>query len=67
MLEGFVMWFDDKKGYGFIQSNNQEYFVHFREIQSNGFKTLQKGDRVNFVEGHSPKGKTANQVTKKIH
>lgn len=62
MITGVVKWFDDKKGYGFVMSNNKDYFIHFKEIQASGFKTLKEGDRVNFEPVQSPKGPLATKL-----
>lgn len=59
MKNGIVRWFDHKKGYGFIQADGKDYFTHFKEIQSEGFKTLNEGDKVRFTESSSPKGPVA--------
>jgi len=49
MAEGTVKWFNDSKGFGFIeQENGPDVFVHFSAIQSEGFKSLAEGDRVSF-------------------
>ena len=55
MTEGVVKWFDPKKGYGFITYHeNEEIFVHFTNIQGDGFKTLKENQQVQFEikEGH---------------
>lgn len=62
MLTGKVKWFNDQKGYGFIVSDKVEYFVHFKEIQSNGFKTLKEGQTVTFNPTKSQKGHSAINV-----
>jgi CspA family cold shock protein len=59
---GNVRWFNESKGYGFIESQGKDYFVHFKSIQSEGFKTLKEGQKVSFVAADSPKGKTATAV-----
>ena len=66
MKDGIVKWFNEAKGFGFIQSQGVEYFVHFKEIQSPGFKTLKEGDIVSFEAGKSEKGLLAKQVTKQV-
>jgi CspA family cold shock protein len=63
MKNGTVKWFNNEKGFGFIQCDNQDYFVHFKEIKKDGYKELKEGERVSFVPGVSPKGKTATEVT----
>jgi CspA family cold shock protein len=64
MNEGKVKWFDAKKGYGFVSniSDNKEYFVHFSEIQIDGFKTLEEGQKITFEIGEGPKGTVAKNV-----
>ncbi len=63
MSEGSVKWFNEKKGYGFIQQENgQDLFVHYTAIQSDGFKTLTEGQRVSFEVEDTPKGPKAKNV-----
>jgi len=62
MQEGTVKWFDNKKGFGFIMSDGKDYFVHFKEIQKAGFKTLNPDDVVTFVAEKSQKGLSATKV-----
>jgi len=62
MLQGRVKWFDDKKGFGFIAAEGQDYFAHFREITSKGFKTLAEGSQVSFTPEKSEKGWTAKNI-----
>ena len=63
MSEGSVKWFNEKKGYGFIQQENgQDLFVHYTAIQSEGFKTLTEGQRVSFEVEDTPKGPKAKNV-----
>ncbi len=64
MQTGKVKWFNDEKGFGFIQSGDKDYFVHFKEIKSQGFKTLKEGDEVQFMADTSPKGPIAKEVSK---
>ena len=53
--QGTVKWFNDAKGYGFIsQENGDDVFVHFSAIQSDGFKSLQEGDSVDFEIQQGP-------------
>ncbi|KTD02303.1 cold shock domain-containing protein [Fluoribacter gormanii] len=61
-IKGTVKWFNERKGFGFIQSNGQEYFVHFSSILGNGFKTLREGDAVFFKQGKGQKGLLAEEV-----
>jgi len=65
MAEGRVKWFNDSKGYGFIERDGgSDLFVHHSAIEGNGFKTLSEGDRVSFVEEKGTKGPQATQVRK---
>lgn len=63
MQIGKVKWFNEQRGFGFIQADKKDYFVHYKDIQGNGFKTLKEGDEVNFVPATSPKGNIARTVT----
>jgi CspA family cold shock protein len=59
-----VKWFNGEKGFGFItQENGPDLFVHYSEIQSTGFRSLNEGDRVEFVITEGQKGKQASKVT----
>ncbi|MEN8140256.1 MAG: cold-shock protein [Thermodesulfobacteriota bacterium] len=63
MAEGTVKWFNEAKGFGFIeQENGSDVFVHYSAIQSDGFKTLQEGSRVSFDVVDGPKGPAAENV-----
>lgn len=63
--EGTVKWFNEKKGFGFIQrEEGDDVFVHYSAIQSQGFKTLNEGDRVSFDIEHGDKGARAANVVK---
>jgi CspA family cold shock protein len=63
MSEGKVKWFNERKGFGFIESDEgQDVFVHFSAIQDNGFKTLQEGQRVSFDILTGQKGLSAANV-----
>lgn len=63
MASGRVKWFNDAKGYGFIeQENGEDVFVHFSSIQADGFKTLKEGDAVEFEVSQGPKGLQARNV-----
>jgi cold shock protein len=65
MAEGRVKWFNESKGYGFIERDGgSDLFVHFSAIEGNGFKFLSEGDLVIFVEGNGTKGPQATQVRK---
>jgi cold shock protein len=62
--KGTVKWFNETKGYGFIQRDNgSDLFVHFRSIVGNGFKTLKEGQAVSFIEVQGQKGPQADSVT----
>ena len=64
-LTGTVKWFNDAKGFGFIQrEGGPDVFVHFSAIQSNGFKSLAEGDAVEFEIVDGQKGPQAANVTK---
>ena len=65
MNECKVKWFDTKKGYGFVAdlvSDGKDYFVHFSEIQTEGYKTLEEGQKVTFEIGEGQKGEVAKNV-----
>lgn len=65
MAEGRVKWFNEAKGYGFIeQENGPDVFVHYSAIQSDGFKSLNDGDRVTFEVTEGAKGPQATNVVK---
>ena len=65
MAQGTVKWFDDAKGFGFLQQDGGgDVFVHHTEINMQGFKTLAEGDRVEFETTQGPKGPKATNVTK---
>ena len=60
---GRVKWFDEKKGFGFIERDEgNDVFVHFRAITGSGFKTLAEGQQVEFEVEDSPKGPQAANV-----
>ncbi len=60
---GRVKWFDEKKGFGFIErENGNDVFVHFRAIEGQGFKTLAEGQEVEFDVEDGPKGPQAANV-----
>ena len=62
--KGTVKWFNAAKGYGFIQrETGEDVFVHFSAIQSNGYRTLDEGAKVEFEVTTGPKGLQAEQVT----
>jgi CspA family cold shock protein len=63
MAEGTVKWFNDAKGFGFIeQDNGPDVFVHFSQIQGDGFKSLGEGDRVSFEVTQGQKGPQSANV-----
>ncbi|MFU8840725.1 MAG: cold-shock protein [Nitriliruptoraceae bacterium] len=64
MPEGTVKWFNADKGFGFIQPEDggDDLFVHFSAIQSQGYKTLEDGQRVSFTVGQGQKGPQATEV-----
>lgn len=64
MASGSVKWFDDRKGYGFIQQEEgPDVFVHHSGINATGFKSLYEGDRVTFDVEQGEKGPAATNVT----
>ena len=64
MANGIVKWFNDSKGFGFIeQEDGSDVFVHFSEIKSDGFKSLREGDHVTFDIEQGQKGPAAVNVT----
>ncbi|MCP4110648.1 MAG: cold shock domain-containing protein [Desulfobacteraceae bacterium] len=68
MAEGIVKWFNEKKGYGFINKNEEDgggdVFVHHSSINMPGFKTLSEGDRVTFDVEDDDRGPSAKNVIK---
>jgi len=65
MANGAVKWFNDKKGFGFIENDDGgDVFVHHTDIQGSGFKSLAEGERVSFDVEQGQKGPKASNVTK---
>ena len=65
MANGKVKWFNNSKGYGFIQQDDgTDIFVHFSAIQGEGYKTLEEGQPVEFAITEGPKGLQAANVAK---
>jgi CspA family cold shock protein len=63
VAEGTVKWFNNDKGYGFIsQADGEDVFVHFSAIQTEGYKSLEEGQSVQFDVTQGPKGKQAANV-----
>ncbi len=64
MADGVVKWFNDQKGYGFIQQEDgPDVFVHHSAINATGFRSLKEGDRVTFEIEQGQKGPAAANVT----
>ncbi|MGE4232190.1 MAG: cold-shock protein [Bacteriovoracia bacterium] len=68
MAIGLVKWFNDAKGYGFIQQDgiDRDIFVHYTAIKEEGFKTLAEGQKVEFELIEGPKGPQASNVAKLV-
>ncbi|HPW45836.1 MAG TPA: cold-shock protein [bacterium] len=68
MAKGTVKWFNDAKGFGFIEpeEGGEDIFVHFSAVQSEGFKTLREGQKVQFEVVNGPKGLQAANVVPEI-
>jgi len=65
MVQGKVKWFNDSKGFGFLeQQSGEDVFVHFSAITGDGFKSLAEGEEVSFEVVKGPKGLQAANVTK---
>ncbi len=62
-ITGTVKWFNSGKGYGFLtQNNGSDVFVHYSAIKSDGFRTLEEGQKVEFSVEQGPKGAQAKDV-----
>lgn len=67
MATGTVKWFNDRKGYGFInEESGRDIFVHFSSIEMPGFKTLTEGEEVNFEVEESDRGPEAKNVVRSV-
>jgi len=65
MEQGTVKWFNSTKGFGFIaRDSGEDVFVHFKQIQGDGYKSLDEGDKVEFEVEQGPKGLQASNVKK---
>ena len=63
-VQGTVKWFNETKGFGFIQADSgEDVFAHFSEIKAQGFKVLHEGQRVQFIVGQGKKGPVATEIT----
>jgi CspA family cold shock protein len=63
MATGIVKWFNAEKGYGFIErEDGDDVFVHYSAIQTNGYRSLEEGQRVEFDIGPGKKGEEAQNV-----
>lgn len=65
-VRGKVKWFNDDKGYGFIERSDggEDVFLHFSALQQDGFKSIEEGAEVEFEVEHGPKGPKASNVIK---
>lgn len=61
-VSGIVKWFNNAKGYGFIIADEREYFVHYKSIEGEGYKTPAEGARVLFTSAVGDKGPVASDV-----
>lgn len=68
MSKGIVKWFNEKKGYGFItpDDGSEDCFVHFSEVEGEGFKSLAEGDEVEFEVGKDDRGRAKALKVKKL-
>jgi len=68
MVNGQVKWFDPRKGYGFIIGpDGQDVFVHYSQIQGDGFKLLKDGETVDYELTQGEKGFQAHTVCRRVH
>ena len=65
-MNGIVKWFDNKKGFGFITTDEGEAFVHYNDIISEGYRTVSEGERVTFTPVKTAKGLKAEQVKRLV-
>ena len=63
MIKGTVKWFNDSKGFGFIETADGDVFVHHSAIQGDGFRSLREGQEVELEVGQGDKGPRATTVT----
>ena len=61
-MKGKVKWFNNDKGFGFIESDGKDYFAHFNQIVGTGYRSLTAGQSVTFTAGSSPKGDLAMTI-----
>jgi cold shock protein len=61
-MNGTVKWFSEEKGFGFIEAEGKDYFVHHKEIKMPGFKTLKEAQKVTFEPSKGAKGLLATNV-----
>ena len=66
MAKGWVKWFSEQKGYGFISSDagEENIFVHYTDIVGSGFRSLKEGERVSYVPAGGPRGRV---VARTVH
>ena len=67
MARGTVKWFNEEKGYGFIEPDEEgeeDLFVHYSSIEGTGFRSLKEGERVSYEPGRGRKGEEAKNVRK---
>ena len=62
MTQGTAKWFNAEKGFGFITAEGQDVFVHYSNIEMNGFRVLEEGQSVEFTVGSGQKGPQAESV-----